>query len=150
MEGGGPGGWVRERDGERYLPGRAQFTAGRRGRRLDVAALGRLAHALPKAAHGVFSGCSKAAHAVVEILIAASLQLGTDVLLDSVQEFLFVEGNEGDGVAGRFGAAGAADAVDIVFGVAGHVVVHHVRDAFDVETARGDVGGNEHAVLAVL
>src|SRR5579863_2773073 len=48
------------------------------------------------------------------------------------------------------GAAGAADAVDEVFGDIGKVVVDDVGDVLDVDAASGDVGGNEHAILPAL
>ena len=48
------------------------------------------------------------------------------------------------------GAGGAADAVHVVLGLRGQVVVDDVRDAVDVDAAGDDVGGDEHAVGAVL
>ena len=48
------------------------------------------------------------------------------------------------------GAAGAADAVDIIVRLPRHVEVDDVADAFDVEAARGDVGGDEDVDLVVL
>jgi hypothetical protein len=47
-------------------------------------------------------------------------------------------------------AAGAADAVDVVFRDVRQVVVDHVRQRLDVDAARGDVGGDEHLQLVVL
>ena len=41
-------------------------------------------------------------------------------------------------------AARAADAVDVGLGHVGQVVVDDVRDAVDVDAARGDVGGHQH------
>ena len=43
------------------------------------------------------------------------------------------------------GAAGAADAMDVVLDVWREVEVHDVRDAVHVDAAGGDVGGHEHA-----
>ncbi len=63
---------------------------------------------------------------------------------------LFVRRDEGEGLAGQLGARGAADAVDVVLGHQRHVEVHDVAERFDVDAARGDVGGDEHAVLAAL
>ena len=42
------------------------------------------------------------------------------------------------------GAAGAADAVDVVLDVAGEVEVDHRLDVLDVDAARGDVGRDHH------
>ena len=68
-------------------------------------------------------------------------------LFDSAEGLEFSGGYEGDGVAFFFGACGAADAVDVVLGIDGDVVVEDVGDAFDVEASCGDVGGDEDVVL---
>ena len=49
----------------------------------------------------------------------------------------------------RPGAAGAADAVDVILGVDRHVEVEDVADVRDVEAARGDVRGDQQLQLAV-
>src|SRR5690606_6899325 len=43
------------------------------------------------------------------------------------------------------GAAGAADAVYVVFRYVGQFVVYDVGQLVDVDAARGDVGGNQNA-----
>ena len=48
-----------------------------------------------------------------------------------------------------FRAAGAPDAMDVIFGMLRHVVVDDVADVGDVESARGDVRGDEHLEFAV-
>src|SRR5467141_2933903 len=58
--------------------------------------------------------------------------------------------DERHGLPGFSRAAGAADAVDVVFRDVRQVVVHDVRQRLDVQAARGDVGGDEHLQLAVL
>ena len=45
--------------------------------------------------------------------------------------------------AGQPGAAGAADAVDVVLGVGGHVEIEDVADRRDVEAARRHVAGDQ-------
>ncbi len=50
----------------------------------------------------------------------------------------------------RAGARGAADAVDVLLGHVGQVVVDDVRDIVDVDAARGDFGGDENTRLALL
>ena len=47
-------------------------------------------------------------------------------------------------------AARAADAVHVVFRHVGQLVVHHVRQLVDVQTARRDVGSHQHGQAAVL
>ena len=46
------------------------------------------------------------------------------------------------------GAAGAADAVDVILGVARGFVVEHVADVRNVEPARGDIGGDQQFQFA--
>ena len=47
-------------------------------------------------------------------------------------------------------AGRTADAVDIGFRHIGQLEVHHVGDLVHVDAARGDVGGDQDAQLAVL
>ena len=70
--------------------------------------------------------------------------------LDHAQHVALARRDEQDRLAAASGAAGAADAVHVGFGVVGHVVVHDVADALDVEAARGDVGRDEDVDLAGL
>ena len=51
---------------------------------------------------------------------------------------------ERHGDARRPGPAGAADAVDVRLRLVRQVVVDHVRDAVDVDAARGHVGRHQH------
>jgi hypothetical protein len=55
-----------------------------------------------------------------------------------------------DRVTDRLGAARPSDAVNVIFGVLGKVVIHHVRNAFDVDPACRNVGGNQDAHGAAL
>ena len=61
---------------------------------------------------------------------------------------LVVRGDEGNGIPVGLGTGGAPDAVHIGIGVIGDVIVDHVRDAFYVQSPRGDVGSDQDAVLA--
>jgi hypothetical protein len=51
-------------------------------------------------------------------------------------------GHQRERVAGAVGASRTTDAMDIGVGGVGHIVVDHVRDALNIETARSNVGGN--------
>lgn len=70
--------------------------------------------------------------------------------LDCLHRRLIVRSDEADRIADRLRAACASDAVHVVFRVQREVVVDDVRDTLDVDTARRDVGRNEHARAAVL
>ena len=71
-------------------------------------------------------------------------------LLQLAQGVLVFVGHEADRIADRMRAAGAADAVDVILGLLREVVVDDVRDAVDVDAARGDVGRDQHRALARL
>jgi len=68
---------------------------------------------------------------------------GFDGFFDFPEEFDFVFGAHGDGEAGFSGSPGAADAVDVGFGFVGEVVVDDEAYVFDVDSAGGDISGNE-------
>lgn len=46
-------------------------------------------------------------------------------------------------------SAGTADAVHVVFAVVRQIVVEDVRDGGNVQTARGDVGGDQDIQVAL-
>ena len=62
--------------------------------------------------------------------------------------FVSDAGDDGEGFARASGAAGAADAVDVVLGMDRHVEIEDVADVGNVEAARGDVGCDEQLQLA--
>src|SRR3954468_10336976 len=64
--------------------------------------------------------------------------------LDAADHVVVAYVGETDRRAAASCAAGAADAVNIVFGLRGQVVVDDVGDALHVDAACGYVGGNEH------
>ena len=64
-------------------------------------------------------------------------------LLEVVEERFVALRQERDGGTVLAGAPRTTDAVSIVFNRLGHVVVDDERDVFDVDTATGDVGGDE-------
>ena len=66
-----------------------------------------------------------------------------DELLDVGELLALVRAAQRQRVAGRAGAARAADPVHVVLGVERQVEVDDRRQFHDVETARGDVGRDE-------
>ena len=70
--------------------------------------------------------------------------------LDVLHEAFFVQAHQADGFAAVAGAAGAADAVHIVFADVRYFVVHHVRQLVNVNAAGSDVGGHQRADVAVF
>ena len=63
---------------------------------------------------------------------------------------MLVDAYQRDRLAGRTGAAGAADAVDVVLGDVRQLEVDDVRQLVDVDAARRDVGRDEHLQVAAL
>ena len=74
----------------------------------------------------------------------------TDESLDRLQRRDFLAVHERERVTDVLSAAGAADAMDVIFGVLRHVVINHVTDASDIESARGNVGRDHNFVFAAL
>ena len=102
-------------------------------------------------AGGCFAVCM-ARHdtlAVIESFDAISLDRFARRLLEQPYVLFIFRRDEADGVAFRFRAAGATDAMNVVLGMHRKIEVDHVRDAFDVDAARGDVSGNKHAYATV-
>ena len=91
-----------------------------------------------------------AARRVVEVRNRDAGQALADRLLDAAQVPLFLGRDQREGRSGGFGPRRAADTVNVVVGHGGHVEVHDVPQGRDVDAARGDVGGHEHAILAAL
>src|SRR5690606_38212028 len=71
-------------------------------------------------------------------------QLAADQLLDGLEQHGIVLAGEADGGTALAGAAGAADAVDVVLRLLRQGVVDHVADAVDVDAAARHVGGHQH------
>lgn len=71
-----------------------------------------------------------------------------DELFDINKELVFFRRAVGDGVSGGSGATGAANAVDVGFGLVGEVHVDDEGDVFDIHSAGGNVGGDENGKSA--
>ena len=69
--------------------------------------------------------------------------------LDGAHRKLFNRSDERYRAPTISGAARAANAMHIIFGRFGHVVVDDVRNRVNVNAARGDIGRYEHARLPV-
>ena len=73
-----------------------------------------------------------------------------DETFDGAEVFQLLDGHQRERIAHFLRATCPADAMDVILGMLRHVVVDHVRDAFDVQSARGDVRCHHHFVLAGL
>src|SRR5260370_255664 len=115
----------------------------------DVPA-GRLARAAPDglAAHGDGFGHFAFFRAEAFEHLHRDFLLGE--ALDVHHEAFLVHADQADGVAFATGTARAADAVHVVLGHVGDLVVHDVRQLIDIDAACSDVGGDQGAQLAGL
>ena len=69
-------------------------------------------------------------------------QFVPDITLNGVEGVDVVFTCESNGFPLSANPSSAADAVDVVLGVLGEVVVDDVADALDVETTAGDIGSD--------
>ena len=72
-----------------------------------------------------------------------------DVVFNPADPIDIGTGGKHDGQAFTAGPARAADAVDVVIDVVGDVEVKDVSNAFDVNAAGGDVGGDQNLGLGL-
>src|SRR6185436_18471 len=126
------------------------FAAGRSGGRLHHFAARRFAQTSPDglAAHGNRFGALAGLGREAFDHLRGNPLLGE--ALDLLHEAFLIQAHQADGGAVVAGAAGAADAVNVVFRHIGDFVVHHVRQLIDVDAASGDIGGHQGADLAAL
>ena len=71
-------------------------------------------------------------------------------MFDGLDGGKFFAAHKRESVADVLGAAGASDAVDVIFRMLRDVVIDHVAHAGDIESARGYVGRYHHFVFAAL
>ncbi len=71
-------------------------------------------------------------------------------MFDRLERGNFFAVHEGEGVADVLGATGPADAMDVIFGVLGHVVVNDMTDTGNVEPPRGNVGRHHDFVFTAF
>src|SRR4051812_8508241 len=75
------------------------------------------------------------------------LKLESNAFLQRLPGALFIRRYERNGMTLGASATGTADAVHIRFRRIRHFEIHDMRDAFDVEAARGDIGRDKHGML---
>src|SRR5450830_804767 len=73
-----------------------------------------------------------------------------DQLFDVFQHFVLIHAHQRHGFALGASTAGAADTVHIIFRNVRQIVVHHVWQLIDINTACSDVGGDQYLQGAIL
>ena len=76
--------------------------------------------------------------------------LGPDEALNVADIGRVFRRDQSDRVAHRLRPAGAADTMDVIFGLLRHIVIDDVRDPGDVDAAGGNIRGDHHFILAGL
>ena len=87
---------------------------------------------------------------IVEILELQSRNFLADETFDRLERGNFFAVHERKRVTDVLSAPGATDAMYIIFGMLGHIVIDDMTDAGDVEPARSDVSRNHDFVFAAL
>ena len=102
---------------------------------------------------GLHLGCHRLGAFRVQLRAGGHLQHGhllLDLPLHVAEQPHLARIEEGERHAFLARAAGAADAVHVDLGRGGEIEVHHVAERLHVQSARGDVGGHQHAHRAFL
>jgi hypothetical protein len=103
-----------------------------------------LAHIGPRLSAAAFF-TSRRRRVVIEAFGAFPDNATADESLERAECILIFGGDEADRVADGMRATGSPDAVHVILRVHREVIIHDVRNTVDVDTARRDIGGNEHA-----
>jgi len=88
--------------------------------------------------------------AVIEVRVVGAIQNGTDRVFDIAKTFVLLGGEQRESGAALARAGRTADAVDVVLGRAGNVIVDDMGNAVDVNAASHDVRRHEHARVTAL
>lgn len=84
----------------------------------------------------------------MKLVIVKDLNFGAEEGFNGLEVAEIFAGAEGEGAAGGTGAGRAPDPVDVGLGLIGHIKIHDQGDVFDIDTAGGDIGGDEDGGLA--
>ena len=63
---------------------------------------------------------------------------------------MVLRGHEANRITDRLRTTRSTDSVDVILRVHWEIVIYHVRDAIDIDAARGDIGGDENTHRARL
>ena len=96
-------------------------------------------HSVTKAGRG------KLAPACGQLLNRLTFQFALLVIANRLQPVALGIHQQAERQALLAGATGAPDAVHIDLGIARQLEVHHGRQIIDIQAARGDIGGDQHA-----
>ena len=83
-------------------------------------------------------------------MIADDINRIVQELFDCAEQISLFDTAERPGDSLASGASCPTDAVDVDFGFVGHIVVDNVCYAVDVDSACGDIAGDEHGHFALL
>ena len=87
---------------------------------------------------------------VIEIADLLTRNPAGDESLQGAKRPMILRRHKADRIADGVRTPGAADAMHVVFRMGREIEIDDVRDAFDVDAARRDVGGYQHANRTAL
>jgi len=93
---------------------------------------------------------SRSRHLVVEIVQGASFHRRANGPVDGPYHLLVFTGDQGKRLTAVFGPAGSPDAMDIRLGRRGHIVVDHMGNIGNINSAGRDVRRHQDLVFARL
>ena len=82
---------------------------------------------------------------IIEPVGFLSHNAATDEALERTQMPLVFRRDKADGIADGVRATCPADSMHVILRVHGKIVIHHMRNAVDIDAAGGDVSGDEDA-----
>ena len=92
----------------------------------------------------MFCSCRRGS-AIVKAFGAFPHHTAADEPFERAQGGMIFRRRKAQGVAYGMRPTGAANAMHIILGMHGEVIVHHVRNAIHINAACRDVGRNQHA-----
>lgn len=87
---------------------------------------------------------------IIETFRAFANESAADEPFESAQHAVILRRRETERISNRVCASSASDAMDVIFGMFGKVVIDDMGDAVHVNAASGDVGRDKDANRTVL
>ncbi len=82
---------------------------------------------------------------VIESFAVFAHDPSADETFERAQRAVVIRRHKADGVSHRVGAPRATNAVNVVFRMAGEIVIDHVRDAVHVNASGRDIRRHQHS-----
>lgn len=77
-------------------------------------------------------------------------KIAANEFFNSTKVLLLIPRNKSNRISSGFGPAGAADAMNVVFGEGRDIEIDNVGDVCDMDSSSGDISSNHNAVFSAL